>query len=37
MMPRVFRETWVVVEVVEPPWEAWTPYKFVENFVDQWM
>jgi hypothetical protein len=29
-MPRVCRAVWVVVEVVEPPWEAWTPCKFVE-------
>jgi hypothetical protein len=36
-MPRVCRVAWVVVEVVEPLWEAWTPYKFVENVADQWM
>jgi hypothetical protein len=33
-MPRVCREPWVVVEVVEPPWAAWKPCKFVENVVD---
>jgi hypothetical protein len=36
-MPRVCRAAWVVVEVVEPLWEAWTPCKFVENVADQWM
>jgi hypothetical protein len=36
-MSRVSRATWVVVEVVEPLWAAWTTYKFVENVADQWM
>jgi hypothetical protein len=36
-IPRVCRAAWVIVEVVECPWEAWIPYKFVENFVDQGM
>jgi hypothetical protein len=36
-MSMVCRETWVVVEFVEPPWEIWTPYKFVENVADQWI
>jgi hypothetical protein len=37
IMPRVCRAAWVVVEVVEPLWVAWTPCKFVENVADQWM
>jgi hypothetical protein len=36
-MPRVCKATWDVVEVVEPPWVAWTLCKFVENFSYQWM
>jgi hypothetical protein len=36
-MPRFCRLAWAIVEVVEPPWAAWTPCKFVENVADQWM
>jgi hypothetical protein len=33
-MPRVCREAWDVVEVVEPSWAAWTPCNFFENIAD---
>ncbi len=36
-MPRVCRSSWVVVKIVEPLWEAWTPCKIVETFVVFWM
>jgi hypothetical protein len=36
-MQRICRAAWIVVEVVEPLWTAWTLYKFVENVAYQRM
>jgi hypothetical protein len=31
MIPRVRRAAWLVVEVKEPLWEFWKPYKISEK------